>query len=135
MNPESQQLGQEIKRLGFPLNSNLTANPLSVISRLVPLALTVYLVWLLMMLLHKTGHILHAWTSGGTVVKFVLHPLAISRTDVDPNPNPMWVVWGGMIWASHFAGQKTIVPFLFSDRIFLYCKRGLLIGRCVCPPR
>jgi hypothetical protein len=28
----------------------------------------------------------------------VLHPLAISRTDVSPNPHPLLVAWGGAIW-------------------------------------
>jgi hypothetical protein len=28
----------------------------------------------------------------------VLHPLAISRTDVSPNPHPLFVAWGGAVW-------------------------------------
>src|SRR5262249_55540640 len=32
---------------------------------------------------------------GGTVTKVVLHPLAISRTDVSPNPQPLLVVAAG----------------------------------------
>jgi hypothetical protein len=54
--------------------------------------------WLGMMIVHETGHVVHAWMSGGRVVQVVLHPLAISRTDVDPNPRPLFVVWGGPIW-------------------------------------
>jgi hypothetical protein len=53
------------------------------------------LCWLGMMIVHELGHVLAAWTSGGEVVQVVLHPLSISRTDVDPNPKPLWVVWGG----------------------------------------
>lgn len=38
---------------------------------------------------------LAAMLSGGRIAKVVLHPLAISRTDVDPNPHPHPVVWCG----------------------------------------
>ncbi len=55
------------------------------------------LCWLLMMAAHEAGHAVAALTSGGTVTKVVLHPLAISRTDVDPNSHPLLVVWGGPI--------------------------------------
>ncbi len=51
--------------------------------------------WLAMQILHELGHILAAWLTGGRVLRVVLHPLAISRTDVDPNPHPLLVVWGG----------------------------------------
>lgn len=56
--------------------------------------------WPVMMAVHEAGHILHAWLSGGTVVGVVLHPLAISRTDVAPNPHPQFVAWGGPAWGS-----------------------------------
>jgi len=55
------------------------------------------LCWLLMLAAHEVGHVLAAALSGGSVTKIVLHPLAISRTDVDPNPHPLWVVWAGPI--------------------------------------
>lgn len=54
--------------------------------------------WLAMQAVHELGHVLHAWLSGGTVQKVVLHPLDISRTDVWPNPHPLFVAWGGAIW-------------------------------------
>ena len=53
--------------------------------------------WLGMMAVHELGHILNAWLSGGRVVRVVLHPLAISRTDVTPNPHPQFVAWGGAV--------------------------------------
>jgi hypothetical protein len=56
--------------------------------------------WLAMMAVHEFGHVLHAWLSGGRVERVVLHPLAISRTDVNPNPNPAFVAWGGFVWGS-----------------------------------
>ena len=54
--------------------------------------------WLAMQAVHEFGHVLHAWLSGGTVVRVVLHPLDISRTDVFPNPHPQFVAWGGAVW-------------------------------------
>jgi hypothetical protein len=63
--------------------------------------------WLWMMCCHEFGHVLHAWLTGGTVTKVVLHPLAISRTDISPNPSPRLVVWGGPLWG-------VVVPLLIS---------------------
>jgi hypothetical protein len=51
--------------------------------------------WLGMMAVHELGHVFNAWLSGGQVVHLVLYPLAISRTDVAPNPHPQFVAWGG----------------------------------------
>src|SRR5262249_25255242 len=59
---------------------------------------TILFSWLAMMAVHECGHVLHAWLSGGTVQQVVLHPLDISRTDVWPNPYPLFVAWGGAIW-------------------------------------
>ena len=53
------------------------------------------LCWLGMMAVHELGHIAAGWATGGTVTRVVLHPLAISRTDVAPNPRPLVVVWAG----------------------------------------
>jgi len=51
--------------------------------------------WLAMQAVHELGHVLGAWATGGHVERVVLHPLAISRTDVSPNPRPLPVVWSG----------------------------------------
>ena len=52
------------------------------------------------MLLHELGHIAAAVVSGGSVRQVVLYPLTFSRTDVEPNPHPLLVVWAGPIfWA------------------------------------
>lgn len=59
---------------------------------------TLALSWLLMMAVHELGHVFHAWFSGGIVTKVLLSPLAISRTDVSPNPHPLLVAWGGAVW-------------------------------------
>jgi peptidoglycan/LPS O-acetylase OafA/YrhL len=61
---------------------------------------TICLSWLLMMAVHELGHAIHAWLSGGQVQRVVLHPLAISRTDVSPNPHPLFVAWGGAVWGA-----------------------------------
>jgi Peptidase M50B-like len=53
------------------------------------------LCWLALMAVHELGHVIGAVATGGTIERVVLHPLAISRTDVFPNPNPMLVVWAG----------------------------------------
>jgi hypothetical protein len=53
------------------------------------------LCWLTMMAVHELGHVLGAKAAGGTVERVVLHPLAISRTDVSPNRCPLVVVWAG----------------------------------------
>jgi len=53
--------------------------------------------WLAMMAVHELGHVLAARATGGAVTKVVLHPLAISRTDVAPNPAPLRIVWAGPI--------------------------------------
>ncbi|MEE2826356.1 MAG: hypothetical protein VYE64_06985 [Planctomycetota bacterium] len=51
--------------------------------------------WLAFMLLHELGHIAAALVSGGAVKHVVVYPLTFSRTDVEPNPHPLLVVWAG----------------------------------------
>lgn len=58
------------------------------------------LCWLLMMAFHELGHVVAGWATGGTITKVVLHPFAISRTDVSPNPSPLVVAWAGPIVGS-----------------------------------
>ena len=53
-----------------------------------------------MMAVHESGHVLGAWLTGGQVERVILHPGAISRTDVAPNPRPAIVVWLGPIFGS-----------------------------------
>lgn len=56
--------------------------------------------WLGMMLVHEVGHVAGAKLTGGAVTEIVWHPLVISRTDVDPNPSPLVVVWAGPLLGS-----------------------------------
>ncbi|GAB5441052.1 MAG: hypothetical protein Fues2KO_14010 [Fuerstiella sp.] len=54
--------------------------------------------WWAMMAVHEAGHVLTAVLTGGQVQHVELHPLAISRTDVAPNPMPLAVVWAGPVF-------------------------------------
>ncbi len=54
--------------------------------------------WLLMMVLHECGHILHGWASGAQLAHVDLPPWGFSRTDFTVNPHPLFVAWGGGIW-------------------------------------
>ena len=63
--------------------------------RALTYAVIAYLSWLAMQATHELGHILAAWLTGGTVERVILEPLAISRTDVSPNPSPLAVAWAG----------------------------------------
>ncbi len=51
-----------------------------------------------MMAVHEFGHVLAAWTSGGSVQHVYLHPLALSHTVLAVNPSPLYVVWGGPVF-------------------------------------
>lgn len=51
--------------------------------------------WLGMQAVHEMGHVLGARLTGGVVGKVVLHPLALSRTDLAKNPQPLAVAWAG----------------------------------------
>lgn len=88
-------------------------------------AVTCLLAWLGMMAVHEFGHVLHASLSGGTVQKVVLHPLAISRTDVNPNPHPLFVAWGGPIWGS-------LLPLIGLGIVRIFRLRSVYLARFFC---
>jgi len=67
------------------------------IDQIVLIGMFIGFSWLAMQAVHEFGHILGAVTSGGNVTKIVLHPCTISRTDVHPNPHPLFVAWAGPI--------------------------------------
>ena len=69
-------------------------------SRTALLLCLVPLCWLGMQVVHEAGHVLAASATGGRVAAVVLHPLAISGTDVSPNPHPLPVVWAGPLFGS-----------------------------------
>jgi hypothetical protein len=70
------------------------------IDRLVWIASLLGLSWLGMQVVHEAGHVLLGWVGGETVSKVVLHPLAISRTDVSHDYHPLLVTWGGPVLGS-----------------------------------
>ncbi len=80
--------------------------------------------WLAMQAVHELGHVLGASATGGTVTKVALHPLALSRTDVSPNPHPLLVVWAGPIVGA-------LVPLIvFLIAAVLRSRRKPEIARC-----
>ena len=66
--------------------------------QLILIASTVPLVWLWMQILHECGHVLLGWCTGGEVRRVILHPLTISRTDLDANPFPLVLLGGAGVW-------------------------------------
>lgn len=53
--------------------------------------------WLGMMAVHESGHVAAAFATGGSVARVVLHPFAISRTDLKTNPHSLVVSWSGAV--------------------------------------
>ena len=93
--------------------------------------------WLGMQQVHELGHVLGAWSTGGRVLRVVLHPLTISRTDLAENPRPLIVVWagpiGGVLMPVAFWGLATALRLrgVFVLRFFAgFCliANGLYIG-------
>ena len=50
-----------------------------------------------MQVVHEFGHVVAAFACGETVRRVVLHPLALSRTDVSLDRRPWAVIWGGPV--------------------------------------
>jgi hypothetical protein len=71
---------------------------LAVPVRWVVVLAMVYAAWIMMMVTHEFGHILHAWLSGGQVSGVSVPAWGFSRTDLTENPHPLFVAWGGPIW-------------------------------------
>lgn len=53
--------------------------------------------WYWMQIVHESGHALFGIASGGHVQRVVLEFFSFSRTDVEPNPHPLVVAWGGPV--------------------------------------
>jgi hypothetical protein len=105
--------------------------------QLVLIASTVLGSWLGMQAVHECGHVLGASMTGGTVARVVLHPLTISRTDLERNPSPLVVVWAGpligvmaplLVWAIAAAArlQGAFVLRFFAG--FCLLANGLYLG-------
>lgn len=74
--------------------------PYRKLSKIMAVPLVCYACWLGMMAVHEAGHVVHAWASGGRVVKVRLPLVGFSQTIVWPNPREHFVVWGGPVWGS-----------------------------------
>lgn len=92
--------------------------------------------WLGMQAVHELGHMLAAWSSGGRVTNVALHPLAISRTDVEGGI-PLLVVWSGPVFGVvaplilWLAARAIRMPGTFVARFFAgFCliANGAYIG-------
>ncbi|HQL53817.1 MAG TPA: hypothetical protein PLQ87_03855, partial [Phycisphaerae bacterium] len=66
--------------------------------RVVLVGAVLYGSWLGMMSVHEAGHVLHARITGGKVSRVAIPLWGFSRTDVTPNPHPLFVAWGGPLW-------------------------------------
>ncbi|HTQ37926.1 MAG TPA: hypothetical protein VMJ32_02800 [Pirellulales bacterium] len=98
------------------------------IQQCVLIIATLLLSWLLMQDVHELGHMAAAWMSGGRVTNVILDPFSISRTDVEPNPHPLVVVWGGPIVGALLPmGVWTIFKTLWRSSGFL----KFLAGFCL----
>lgn len=51
--------------------------------------------WYAMQAVHELGHVIAALATGGSVRHVALPLIGFSRTDVAPNPRPLWVAWAG----------------------------------------
>ena len=59
---------------------------------------TAGLSWLLMLVVHESGHVLQGWLSGAQLAAVHLPLFGFSRTDFAVNPHPLFVAWGGALW-------------------------------------
>ncbi len=90
-----------------------------------------------MQAVHELGHVLGAVLSGGHIERVVLHPLTISRTDVQPNPHPLIVVWAGpllgalaplAIWLAFRTARLPFIKPLQFLAGFCFIANGAYIG-------
>lgn len=93
--------------------------------------------WLAMMAVHESGHVLAAWSTGATVERVVLHPLAFSRTDLGENPHPLVVSWAGAVvgcllpvlaWLILRSLRLAVAPFAKFFAGFCLVANGVYLG-------
>lgn len=70
--------------------------------------------WLWMQIVHEWGHALGGWLSGASGVRILLHPLEFSRTDLEQNPHPLFVVWCGPVLG-------ILIPLLLWGLARIFC--------------
>jgi hypothetical protein len=93
--------------------------------------------WLGMQAVHELGHVVAARLTGAQIERVVLHPLAISQTQVGYNPWPLTQIWAGpltgallplVVWV---IARQTSAPALYLFRFFAgFClvANGIYIG-------
>jgi len=91
---------------------------------------TLVMTCLSLQLFHELGHALHASISGGTVVALHLPPLGFSRTVVDPNPSPIFVILGGFLWGCLIAAGIVAVAAALRQRRWLSIA-WFVLGACL----
>lgn len=93
-------------------------------SRLLLISGTLAVSWLGMQPVHELGHVLGAVATGGRVTRVELRPWSLSRTDVDPNPHPLFERWAGPVVGSllpvcvWLAGAAARLPWSYLLRFF-----------------
>ena len=91
------------------------------LNQIILIGMFVAFSWLSMQAVHELGHVLGAIVTGGHVTKVVLHPCTISRTDVYPNPHPLFVVWAGPITGVIIPLAAYLIALIFrAHYIFLF---------------
>jgi hypothetical protein len=77
--------------------------------------------WLLMQVVHESGHVLASLMTGGTVRKVVLVPWELSRTELIGNPHPLIVCWAG----PRVGASAPVAAWLLARSIRIFCSASL----------
>lgn len=118
-----------------------------IVKRILLWLVTLFCSWMGMQAVHEFGHVVGAWLTRGQVVRVVLHPLTISRTDLAENPSPLIVVWAGpmigcliplILWvaAAHYRWRYTFLLRFFAgfclvaNGAYIACGSFDRIGDC-----
>lgn len=121
----------------------MATQPAGGIPRLIFGATTLALSWLLMQAAHEAGHVVAGWMAGDRVEKVVLHPLAISRTDLTPGHRPLVTTAAGpaagmtvplMLWSVGAALHSPLRHWLRFFAGFCLIANGAYIGLAVVRP-
>ena len=124
------------EKTGCPGGTSLLESAIRV-HQVILIGSTILASWLGMQAVHELGHVYGAWWSGGKVARVVLHPLTISRTDLDHNPRPLFVAWTGPVCgvllplAAWLTASALRMPGAFVLRFFVgicLLANGLYIG-------
>lgn len=90
---------------------------------------TVLSSWLLMQVIHESGHVLAAIMTGGQIRKVVLVPWELSRTDLGQNPCPLIVCWAGPVFGAIAPVAMWLIARLLQHRGTFWLR--FLAGFCL----